>query len=344
MKQFVSDPTEFGPRISYGDGKEWARVVLDSVGPHGVRVVTVEARYWHAIHAQVMTHRAIAKSSASNRAIPFYREVRCPVCSVTPARDVCPECGDTGFITSPTCNYAAIDNNPFVPEFLHGEQPGMQSGEPLSPGDAYHAAKIIAEMRDYCLNKCLTLHELGLHKSLINYYLTPHAYATVLMTATEWANFFRLRIHPKAEKHFDKVARLIREAIRRSEPQQLVVGEWHTPYIRPEELCNLRHHLGFVRDTYERGVNMISAGRCARLSYLTHDGKRDFGADIDLCKRLIDPKHDDGTDDDAIHASALEHTVRCEVSADYRSGPLLGWHQFRKDFPRENVGGIGPLG
>ena len=350
MKQFVSDPTEFGPRISYGDGKEWARVVLDSVGPHGVRVVTVEARYWRMIHSELCTHRSFSRNAASSRAIPFYREVRCPVCSETPVQDVCERCGDDGMVAADNCMYEMIDTDPFMPEFLGAEQKGMQSGKSLSFADYTTASDLIDDLRRRALDTGKRLHDLGLHKSIINRYVEPWMYSTTLITATEWANFFRLRIHPKAEKHFDKVARLIREAIRRSEPQQLKTGEWHTPYIRPSEgdaiAGSVALDIPAPNPEYRKrkAVAMVSAGRCARLSYLTHDGKRDFRADIDLCKRLIDPKHDDGTDDDAIHASALEHTVRCEASADYRSGPLLGWHQFRKDFPRENVGGIGPLG
>lgn len=349
-KQFHSDPTEFGPRISYGDGKEWARVVLDSVGPHGVRVVTVEARYWRMIHSEIMTHRSTARNAASSRAIPFYREVRCPVCSETPAQDVCERCGDDGMVIADNCMYEMIDGDPFMPEFLGVEQKGMQSGASLSFADYTTALDLIDDLRRKALDTGKRLHDLGLHKSIINRYVEPWMYSTTLITATEWANFFRLRIHPKAERHFDKVARLIREAIRRSEPQQLRTGEWHTPYIRPGEASEIGakvdQAMPLPNGEWRRGnaVNMVSAGRCARLSYLTHDGKRDFGADIELCKRLIDPKHDDGTDDETIHASPLEHVLRCEADPAHRSGPMLGWHQFRKDFPRENVGGIGPLG
>ena len=314
MKQFHSDPTEFGPRISYGDGKEWARVVLDSVGPHGVRVVTVEARYWFSVHNELMSHRDRERNAASGRAIPAHK-----------TREM-------------------VDADPFIPEFLGAEQKGMQAGEELDEAARGKATAIIQNLRIETLVAAKKLADLGLHKSVCNRYLEPWMYTTTLITATEWANFFRLRIHPKAERHFDKVARLIREAIRRSEPQQLKVGEWHTPYIRHEDYPSLWQHYDKATPELRNAVNMTSAGRCARLSYLTHDGKRDFGADIELCKRLIDPKHDDGTDDDAIHASALGHVLRCEASPEYLSGPVRGWHQFRKDFPRENVAGIGPLG
>lgn len=348
-KQFHSDPTEFGPRISYGDWKEWARVVLDSVGPHGVRVVTVEARYWHAIHAEVMTHRDRSRSVASNRAIPFYREVPCPACTgKSPAtRADCEACNEAGVAVSPACMYGHVAFEPFTPEFMGTEQKGMQAGDELTGETRDEATHLINGLRLMALATTRRLGQLGLHKSIVNRYLEPWSYTTTLMTATEWANFFRLRIHPKAERHFDKIARLIREAIRRSEPQQLKVGEWHTPYTRatdPDDIgvWVLEKPGNPRKDAVQEFTNMVSAGRCARLSYLTHDGKRDFGADIELCRKLMDPKADDGSDEPP-HGSPAEHVLRCEADPEYRSGPVVGWHQFRKDFARENVSGIGPL-
>jgi hypothetical protein len=44
----------------------------------------------------------------------------------------------------------------------------------------------------------------------------------------------------------------------------------------------------------------ISAGRCARVSYLTHEGRRDPVADIELCERLLQ----------AGHMSPAEHPAR----------------------------------
>lgn len=323
-------------RVSFGDGKEWAKIVRDSVGEHGRRVVSVETHYWRMIHSEIMTHRDRARSSASSRAIPFYREER----------------GDV----SPKCMYGMVSSRPFVPEFIGAEQRGMQSGAEIEGADREATVADITELRDHALRIAKLMSDRGVHKSICNRYLEPWMYITVLMTATEWANFFRLRVHPKAEKHFDKMARLVREAIRQSEPDQLSPGQWHLPYIRSGEQVEI-HDALYSRPHWlaegdytlsqearaEKYAAMISAGRCARLSYLTQDGKRDFGEDVRLFRQLIDPKREDGGDDDAIHAAAIEHTCRCHADPNHRSGPFLGWHQLRKDYPRENVPGIGPL-
>lgn len=78
-------------------------------------------------------------------------------------------------------------------------------------------------------------------------------------------------------------------------------------------------------------LKKISVGRCARVSYLTHDGKRDTQADIDLHdNRLLHPSNPDDPD----HMSPFEHVAM--ASPGERSGNFIGWHQYRKDFPNEN--------
>lgn len=307
MKQFHQDADG---RVSFGDGKEYARVVCDSIGPHGKRLVSVEAKYWRAIHSEMMTHRAFARNAASSRAIPFYRE--------------------RNGIPVENCTYSMVAFGPFVPEFIGSEQKGMQSGDELVGEARWEAIRAIEEMWEACLKGSKRLAELGVHKSICNRYVEPWTYITTLITATEWANFFRLRCHPKAERHLDKVARLIREAIRRSEPKQLQEWQWHLPYIRDDDA-------GFSEDLCK-----VSAARCARLSYLTHDGKRDLAADLKLFDALINPTVEVDRDEDVIHASPLEHVAQCMIFP-RKSGPFVGWYQLRKDYPRENVEGIGPL-
>lgn len=176
------------------------------------------------------------------------------------------------------------------------------------------------------------------HKSLPNRITEPWMWITTLMSATSWKNFFRLRVHPDAEIHFQKIASMIKEAMDASIPNRLGYGDWHLPYIRPDDYEILQHEIladssNSELDAMEREVlieklKKISAGRCARLSYLTHEGRRDVQADIDLCDRLINRT------DDVIHASPLEHVAQC-FTANHRSGPYKGWKQFRKEFPQE---------
>lgn len=328
----------------------YAKVILDSVGPNGKRIVSVETRYWRAIHSEIMTHRDRARNAASSRAIPFIRRVPC-TCQPNPmyAPPDCPRCQGSGKMIVENCTYSRILNDAFFPEFMGTEQKGMQSGGELQEPNRTNCLASIQRMRDFCLAECEYLFEQGLHKSVINRYLEPWSYITVIMTATEWRNFFRLRVHPKAEKHFNKVAGQISDAISRSVPQELRAGEWHMPYLRNQdyeevvfapETKEVAQRLGVLKSVAtEWRLKRISAARCARLSYLTQDGVRDHGEDIRLFEALIHPKIDQDRDDDVIHSSPLEHVNQASHDPSLRSGPMVGWFQFRKEFPNENLAG-----
>lgn len=307
----------------------YAKVVLDSIGPNKKRIVTVETRYWRAIHAEIMTHRDRARNAASSRAIPFIR-----------LKDGVPVAN---------CTYSRIKNDAFLPEFIGSEQKGMQSGSELIEPNRNNSLESIKRMRDFCLNECKYLYEQGVHKSIINRYLEPWSYITVVMTATEWKNFFRLRVHPKAEKHFNKVAGQIKDAIDRSVPTPLDHGEWHMPYITKEDQDEVRNMYSdqvralapnMTEINLSQGLlKRVSAAYCARLSYLNHEGHRDLKDSIRLFDTLIHPKFETDRDDDVIHASPLEHVNKALSDPYHRSGPMVGWHQMRKDYPNENMEG-----
>lgn len=323
-------------------------MVLDSVGPNGKRLVSIEARYWRALHSEVMTHRDRARNAASSRAIPFIRYAKCSWClgSKVDNGAECHHCNGTGVgQLVKNCTHSHISGDPFLPEFIGAEQKGMQSGAELIEPNRSKALEAIDEMRKYSLVKCRELYELGVHKSIINRYLEPWSYITILMTATEWKNFFRLRVHPKAEKHFCKVATQIRDAIDASTPRSLQAGDWHLPYIDSVDHnadtgpfgIDLRNEEDVPK--WVEHLKRVSAARCARLSYLTHDGARNMHDDLRIFETLIHPKVEEDRDDDVIHASALEHVAQASSRQDLRSGPFHGWHQFRKEFTNENVPG-----
>jgi hypothetical protein len=316
-----------------------AKVVLDSVGPNRRRLISVEATYPRFIHAEIMTHRDRARNAASSRAIPWKRKGKqavpiseMPKGAVPIGRGIHSEITldhrDIYEYYVPNCMYAMVLNDPVIPIYLGLEQRGMQAGEELEAEKRVEAERVIREMLRHNLSHCDMLAELGLHKSIVNRYVEPWMWITVLMTSTAWQNFFRLRVHPAAERHFQKIAGMIRDAIRDSIPTQLRVGEWHLPYVDAAEISELAAE--------DRAIQKVSTGRCARVSYLTHDGKRDVREDIRLANQLIDPRTAN-LDDDVIHASPLEHVCQAMQDPDHRSGPFLGWHQFRKEFLRENV-------
>lgn len=333
-----------------------AKVVLDSISPSGVRITSVEFTQPRFVHSEFLTHRDRARNAASSRAIPWkrLRKQRKGELDHEYQRAML----DLGrndldrYIDN--CMYKMVMTDPVIPIFLGMEKEGMQAGEELQGKDRDDTIQDILDMRNYCIEKVDRMAARGLHKSICNRYLEPWMWITVLCTSTEWKQFFRLRCHPAAERHFQHAACLIRDAMVMSTPRQLKVGEWHMPYMRdddPDLVCQaIATGEVEVPDNVPRSdvlnwvTKRVSVGRAARLSYLTHDGRRSIKADVDLANRLIQVPNDP----DVIHASPLEHVAQCIAPfysgttrgmLEARSGPFRGWKQFRKEFDNENVEG-----
>ena len=110
----------------------------------------------------------------------------------------------------------------------------------------------------------------------MNRLLEPFGFIRVLVTATDWANFFSLRLAPDAQPEIRDLARAMKQAMADSTPVR--TGE-HMPYLTTRE-----------RTHPQKGL--ISAARCARVSYMTFDDKEpDVEADIQLARRLLRDRH-----------------------------------------------------
>jgi thymidylate synthase ThyX len=301
-----------------------AKVLADSVSPAGHRLTTLEATFPRFVLAEFNTHRVFSRNSASSRAIPIAKQLR------------------------------RVLDDPYVPIEFGANQPGMQAGPALDGKKREAAEAEWLRARDNAVRHVLGLVTdpdeaggdllaalerveeatktkerpeawLNVHKQVANRLLEPFMWHTVIVTATEWENFFNLRCHPDAQPEIRLVAERMRDATLASRPEELGEGDWHLPLVRPED----REQAGSIEDLVK-----ISAGRCARVSYLTHAGVRDLAADIQLHDRLLESGH----------MSPLEHPARplttAELSESEWSGNFRGWLPYRKEIPGE----ANPLG
>ena len=228
-----------------------AKVLADSVAPNGVRLTTLEVTFPRIVLSEFNTHRMLSRNSASSRAIPVEKRIE------------------------------AVRADPFVPEVFAANKRGMQAGEELDRRDNEKARDAWKRGLDGAITAVEQLLDQGIHKQWANRLLEPFSWQTVIVTATEWENFFALRCSPEAQPEIRRAAELMREAMAASMPRQLRVGEWHTPLIQsPDDLDLLPEH-----------VVKVSVARCARVSYLTHDGRRDVDADLALYDRLLKSGH-----------------------------------------------------
>jgi len=213
---------------------------------------------------------------------------------------------------------ARVKEDPFLPAYWGKNQKGMQAETEVAPEDQMYAEAEWLWARDRALFAVESLKNLGIHKQIANRLLEPFMWHTVIVTATEYQNFFALRCHPDAQPEIRHIALMMRDLYQHSTPTLLNAGEWHLPLINVDE-----------SDLFALGieaVKQVSAGRCARVSYLTHDGKRDPKADIELCERLRSSGH----------MSPLEH-VACALDTEDFVGNFRGWKQYRKEFVGEAV-------
>ena len=172
--------------------------------------------------------------------------------------------------------------------------------------------------------------ELGLHKQIVNRIVEPWMWITVIVSATHWDNFFGLRVHKDAEHNFQRIAGMAKDVMDASQPAKVREGDWHMPLIYKKEWDIAEERWGAAA---QANLVKVSVGRCARVSYLTHDGQRDLDEDIKLHDRLIVAQ--------PLHASPAEHVAQALNSGD-RIGNFMGWKQYRKTLHNEHIGGPMP--
>ena len=249
----------------------------------------MEVRYPRFIHSELMTHRSFSRNAASSRAIPIKKMI------------------------------AAVRDEPAMPVYWGRNQSGMSAREAVAPEIEARAREQWRSALADALQHAEVLSDSGidLHKQLVNRLLEPFAWITVIITATEWSNFFTQRCHEDAQPEIKHLADLMLGAYRESVPGAVDAGHWHLPLVADDER-------GLADDV----LCKISVARCARVSYLTHDGRRDHARDIELYERLLGGGANG-------HWSPFEHVATPASQRDARSANFVGWEQYRKRFPNE---------
>lgn len=261
--------------------KTSATILEDSISPDtGIRLVTMACTYPRYIHSEFMTHRVFSRNASSSRAIPIAKQI------------------------------AMVEAHPVMPLEWGSNKPGMQAGDQLDTIHRTQAQNLwLLAMRE-AVRKAKALQELNVHKQLVNRLLEPFAWITVIVTATEWDNFFALRISELAQPEICDLAKKMLSAMTESTPTLRGIHDYHLPYVTSLERESLNPQIAM----------MVSAARCARVSYLNHDGiLPDINKDVALAERLLNDKH----------ASVFEHQARAfkdfEASRNFN-----GWEQHRE--------------
>lgn len=270
-----------------------AEIVADSVSPDGVRITTFCLEYPRIIHSELMTHRLFSRNAMSSRAIPIAKMIK------------------------------QVRENPSMPYRFGANQPGMQDK------GQEHDAKIAVsaglgangeeefiyfsgrawweEAGKHAAAFAERFAEAGYHKQIGNRLLEPFQRMKTVLTATNFENFWWLRVDADADPTIEALAECMKEVFDASEPELLRPGQWHTPYVdhlytvgeegeETFEYCVLGIDNEPVILTLEE-AKAISASCCAQVSYRALNNTKDKA--LDIYGRLLSGKK--------VHASPFEH-------------------------------------
>lgn len=268
-----------------------ATVIADSVSVYnGKRITTFECEFPRSILPEVNTHKMIGKNCSSSRAIPI--------------KALCEQ----------------IKINMFSPLYWGKNKSGMQAVEEINPQLKNSLSKLWKAMGEEAIKDALFLGEQGLHKQIANRVTEPYQMVKMVMTATEWDNFFNLRIHPSSQPEFCMLAYKMYVAMKASNPLKIKAGEWHLPYIDrryygTSDGKKLLYILNGEEITLEQ-AQRVSASCVAQTSYRKTDDSME----------KADKVFDMLINADVIHASPFESLAT----------PIMKEHNGKLGHPRIN--------
>jgi thymidylate synthase ThyX len=266
-----------------------AEIVADSVNELGNRITTFVLIYPRFIHSEIMTHRAFSRNAASSRAIPMKTFV--------------------DRILEDTASPIRFSKN----------KKGMQASEYLTQEGEAQSKIIWKKARDHMIDCARQLADIGVHKQHCNRLLEPFIHMKMIVTATDFDNFFALRDHSDAQPELAELARCMKKELNASGPVlRIEHHDMHLPFISDDE----RQSGDLGDNKFLSSMIVKSVARCARVSYdKVEGGTSDIQNDLRIFLQLGQSS--------PIHASPFEHIAIPEDEFGFRCRNFVGWTQFR---------------
>lgn len=270
-------------------------------------LITMELVYPRYIHSELMTHRMFSRNAMSSRATPVDVMLK------------------------------EISMHPVFPHKVFKNKAGMVGGEEIT--NEVLKDKIIGkwfESMETALDCAKAMNDMGAHKQHINRLLEPFSFIKVIVTATDWDNFFNLRLASDAQPEIQDLARAIKSAQTEANMQAQLIKYGVISYgdVVTDNYTECVIHCPYVsmKDIEENKMNagqvaLVSSARCARVSYLTHKGKvPTYEEDIALASKLLESHH----------MSPFEHCAMRSNDLDENSYyyNLRGWMSYRYLFDK----------
>lgn len=261
-----------------------AKVIAKSHDGRGNEIVTFEIEYPRIIHSELMTHRLFSRNAASSRAIQVKTLIQ------------------------------MVRDEPAKPYRFGANQSGMQDkgvehdgivGAGYTGREWWNLAALSAA------RFAEELAEAGYHKQVVNRLLEPFQRMKTVVTATEYENFWWLRVDADADPTIEALAIAMHKEYEAAESELLQPGQWHTPYVQ-----HFYENIGLEGDDVwvfcgyyvedENGEKVIldveeakaiSSSCCAQVSYRRLNSTKDKA--LEIYGRLLTGRK--------VHASPFEH-------------------------------------
>lgn len=246
-------------------------------------------------NCELMTHRQFSRNSASSRAIPIDKMIE------------------------------LVQTNTAEPIHWGSNKSGMQAGDEIT--NTTSAINAWIDARNDAIKHARKLQSLGLHKQIVNRVLEPFQTIKVLVTATNFDNFFNLRCHKDAQPEIKYLADLMYQAMQESTPMALQAGQWHLPYVKTTigESNQIRYFVNDELVDLDTAIK-ISCSCAAQVSYRKNDTSIEKA--ISIYDKLVNS--------DPVHASAFEH---CATPIDNENPKLDGVTAFVRNSPMTALSG-----
>ena len=240
-------------------------------------------------NCEVNTHGAIEKNTSSSRAIPVSKMLD-----------------------------HILEQN-LKPIYFGSKKSGMQAGNELT-GEGLDFVKCVwGSSLESAVEYAEMLDKAGVAKEVTNRITEPYQLIKAVWSATDWENWFNLRLEKDADPNICMLAYKMYEALSKSKPTLLKKGEYHLPYVGKYDIPVVYSDLGGYE--YETGYNVFyydkesdhtiehcltleeaikySVASCAQVSY------RSEGMTLDKAEKIWNML----VKSEVVHASPLTHVA-----------------------------------
>ena len=251
-----------------------AKVIADSINETGQRLTTFELEFPRLILSECNTHGAIEKNTSSSRAIPVSKMLD-----------------------------HILEQN-LKPIYFGSKKSGMQAGNELT-GEGLDFVKCVwGSSLESAVEYAEMLDKAGVAKEVTNRITEPYQLIKAVWSATDWDNWFNLRLEKDADPNICMLAFKMFEALSNSDPILLKKGDYHLPYVESwtekdtgKKVYSYVDNYGeYVWMNLEQGIK-YSVASCAQVSY------RSEGMTLEKADKIWNML----VKSEVVHASPLTH-------------------------------------